>query len=93
MRLPKGGEANSLSQGEEEFGPSRGEVTWLSDVGTKISHLGAVTAGAAMVRGQGAKSYSFEVMAKGPKPRSSGTQRLLPASPSSTAITPRAVVF
>lgn len=39
------GEANSLSQGGEEFGPSQGEVISVSDVGTKISHLGAVTAG------------------------------------------------
>lgn len=39
MKPLKGDEANSLGQGEEEFGPSQGEVISLSDAGTKISSI------------------------------------------------------
>lgn len=71
MKLPKGGGANSLSQGEEEFGPSAQEVTTFRDVGTKISCLGAATSEATMGWGQGAKSDSLEVRPKTQEPRDS----------------------
>lgn len=53
MKPLKGGEANSLGLGEKEFGPSQREVISPSDVGTKSSHLGAVTTGTTVSWGSG----------------------------------------
>jgi hypothetical protein len=72
MKPPKGGEANSLSQGGEEFGPSQGEVISLSDVGTKIFHLGAVTAGTAL--SWGVRVPKVILLKPGLKAQKSGAQ-------------------